>query len=512
LTLAISSAVTVLTWPVLLLACNANSRYKLGEKSIAYPLLMIAAIGTLRGLFVQGVVSLLNLDDGLTPINGALTSTAFTVIYFVGISCFIELLNHKKKHFNQIFSASAALLVKSSDQLMANSVEATYANAVASVKASVSQNIKGNAVTGLIDIKSASLEIQKQINEVLRPLSHRLWINSLGEIKFTNMSIIAKDAISDIQFNPRQLLIYQLVVGGIGITLIKGIATALYISISALLVSCTLIFLFYKFKPRVKKYPLALGCAFLFSIGILPVYVPIAIFATAEQGFNFSGLVLSITLPGLIALSSTYRLISKDQDFAVSAATSIGWQMANYETLSTQGNAQEELAKYFHNSLQSELFGIAKKLESLDASNEQNEVQSLLSSFNVALDRGYQDTVPKETNGVARIASLIESWKGICVISVTGIETLTANSPLAYQVSKLMGEMITNSIRYGKATQMEFSLTRTNAMFEILLTHDGEPPAVSEPGLGTLLISRHAREGVVTQVRAGKTFYKISLP
>jgi signal transduction histidine kinase len=512
--LAIGVVVTALVLPLLYVACSINSRYHLGEKSIIYPIVIIATIGAIRALILQGVLSVVDLEDGLTIVSGIFSSTIFTLIYFVGISSFMELLIQKRESFNQIFNQSIALLSESKTDLIGHSSEQTYINTVTAVKTSVNENLNGKAESGLIDAKSAGLEIQRQINEVLRPLSHRLWVNSLGQIKHTNFISIIKDAISDIEFSPRALLIYQLTVGGFGIALVLGVQTSIYLSIVAALTSAAVIFLFYKLKPRVTNHPLALGITFLFSIGLLPVFVPVAIRSEIlTSPYLFLGLTISPTLPGIIVLVSTYKLILRDRDLAVSAAASVSWQIASNAYLpKTEAAKTEELAEYFHNSLQSELLRIAKKLEHLNVNEEQEETKSLLKSLSVVLDRGFSDAMPKESDGVARITSLIESWKGICLVSVTGIETLNPNTDLAYKVSKLMGEMITNSIRYGKATEIEFSLTRQNDMFEIILTHNGEPPVGNAPGLGTLLITRHAREGVITQVENGKTSYKISLP
>lgn len=511
--LAIGFIVTSLVLPLLFLACKFISRYRLSEKSIVYPLLVISAVGAIRGLILQGVFAAFNLEDELSAASGIFSSTIFTVIYFVGISSFMEILIQKKESFNEVFNASAALLTRSSTNLVGHSPEQTYVNAVAAVRVSVNENIVGDTNTSQIDAKSAGLEIQKQINEVLRPLSYRLWVTSLGQIKHTNIRAIIKDAISDIEFNPKILLTYQVLVGGFGIALVLGVQTSIYLSILAALTSSIVIMAFFKAKPRVIKHPFALGTAFLFSIGLFPVLVPIAIRGQIfDSAYLFLGLTISPTLPGLIVLASTYKLILRDRDLAVSAAASVGWQIASDVSVARSGSEEEqELAEYFHNSLQSELFGIAKKLERLDVNKGQEEARSLLKSLDVALDRGYEDTKPKESDGVARITSLIESWKGICNVTISGIETLDPNSDLAFKVSKLMGEMITNSIRYGKATKIEFLLTRDAHSFEISLTHNGEPPVNQKLGLGTLLISRHARDGVVTHVQGGKAFYKISL-
>ncbi len=511
--LAIGILVTALVLPLLFVACKLIARYRLGEKYIAYPILVIATVGAIRLLILQGVLTALNLEGSLNIASGLLSSAIFTVIYFVGISSFIEILIQKKENFNVVFNASAALITQSSTDLIGHSSEQTYVNAVSAVRASVNENLDGDTNTNQIDAKSAGLELQRQINEVLRPLSHRLWVNSLGQIKHTNIFAIIKDAISDLDFNPKILLMYQVLVGGFGIALVLGAQTSIYLSILAALTSVVVILVFFKLKPRVTRHPLTFATSFLFAIGLFPVLVPIATRGEIlDSPYLLLGLTISPTLPGAIVLTSTYKLILGDSDLAVSAVASVGWQIASNASLARRSSAEEEeLAEYFHNSLQSELFGISKKLEHLDANTQQKEARSLLKSLDVALDRGYQDTKPIETDGVVRLATLINSWKGICAISVTGIEALAPNSDLAFKVSKLMEEMTTNSIRYGKATKIEFLLTSQPDNFEILLTHDGEPQLNQKPGLGTILISRHAREGVVTHVQGDKTFYKISL-
>lgn len=513
ISLAIGFVVTLLVLPLLFVACKVISGKRLGEKSLAYPLLILAGIGAIRGAILQGVFVSLEIVDQLSTPAAILLSTVFTVITFVGFSSVMEILIQKKESFNKIFDQSSTLLAQSSSDLMGHSSQDTYDNAVAAVKTSVNQSSDGSAQTGIIDSKSAALEIQKQINEVLRPLSHRLWVNSLGEIKHINLLSIVKDSIVDLDFNARWLLYCQATVCGLGTLMIFGIQSSLYITILSVLTSSFLILIFFKLKPRVTKHPLAFGNTFLLLMGVCPVLVPVAIRNPLNDSANLlAGLILSSTLPWLIVLASTYILISKDRDFALSAAASVGWQIAsNSDLIKRADNEEEELAEYFHNSLQSELFGIAKKLENLNMKTEQKQAQALLLSLNIALDRRYQETRPDESDGLVRISKLIESWKGISSISITGLETLTGNSDLAYKVSKLMEEMITNSIRYGKATHIDFSLTNQDTNFEISLSHNGAPQVNQVAGLGSLLISRHAREGVVAHVVGDKTFYKISL-
>ena len=64
----------------------------------------------------------------------------------------------------------------------------------------------------------------------------------------------------------------------------------------------------------------------------------------------------------------------QDRDLAIGAATSVGFRVASLADKDNSTDGGIELAEYLHNSLQSELFGIAKHLEA--ASLESSEVNT----------------------------------------------------------------------------------------------------------------------------------------
>ena len=171
-----------------------------------------------------------------------------------------------------------------------------------------------------------------------------------------------------------------------------------------------------------------------------------------------------------------------------------------------------ELAEYFHNSLQSELFGIAKRLETVSIQSQSGERKEIIKSLESALNRNYQEISARDMDGVMRIKNIVTSWQGIAEIEISGLQYLEPNSNLAYRASQVLEEMITNTIRYGEANVISVELQEVLANLEILLTHNGRGEISKKSGLGSLFLAHHSVSGLAIESQEGKTSLRISLP
>jgi hypothetical protein len=256
-----------------------------------------------------------------------------------------------------------------------------------------------------------------------------------------------------------------------------------------------------------------LGLYFLISVGLLPVFVPL-VFRNPlnESASAIAGLMISPTLPGLILLISAYKLVIRDRDIAIGAASSVGWRIAKFQRNDDLVENGVELAEYFHNSLQSELFGIAKRLEIMSKTGISEAKKELAQSLESALSRNYQNISASEWDGVMRIANLVTSWQGIAAIDISGLDNLVEHSSLAYRASQVIEEMITNTIRYGEADQISVELKVEAMNLQILLTHNGRGKISKKSGLGSLILSQHSNSGLEIKSEEGKTYLHISIP
>jgi anti-sigma regulatory factor (Ser/Thr protein kinase) len=253
-----------------------------------------------------------------------------------------------------------------------------------------------------------------------------------------------------------------------------------------------------------------LGLTFLVFEALLPVFIPLAFRNPLNETASVvAGLLVSPTIPGLILLGSAYRLIIRDRDFAIGAATSVRYRVASLPSEGRPTGSGVELAEYLHNSLQSELFGISKRLEAAARGTPGADSTAALQSLESALNRDYQDISTKELGGVMRIQKLISSWQGIAEIEVTGLSNLEEGSSLFQRTAQILEEMITNTIRYGEADSIQVELVKDSTHLQIELTHNGRGEISKKSGLGSKLLAQQSADDLEISSESGKTYLRV---
>jgi hypothetical protein len=514
LCLSIGALISAFALPMLWLVCFLNQRYELGKRNIFYPLALIILVGAIRGEILHQLIAGFGLQDNLSHYLAALSSAIFTPIYFLTISSFMEMVLHRRDRFNRIF-AQASLLLANPRSVIDEKMDprGLYLSTLDGIKNSVKSVGLGNEKLEPQVLLEASKVIQAQINEVLRPLSHRLWVNGMGQVKHRHLLGIIKDAIENLDFSIKYILAYQLLVGGYGISLVLGFEYSLYVTTIGTATSILLIRGYFHLRKRVTKNLFLLGLTFLVLEGLLPVFVPLAFRNPLNETASVvAGLLISPTIPGLILLGSAYRLIIRDRDFAIGAATSVRYRVASLPSEGRPTGSGVELAEYLHNSLQSELFGISKRLEAAARGTPGADSTAALQSLESALNRDYQDISTKELGGVMRIQRLISSWQGIAEIEVTGLSNLEEGSSLYQRTAQILEEMITNTIRYGEADSIQVELVKDSTHLQIELAHNGSGEISKKSGLGSMLLAQQSARDLEISSESGKTYLRVRVP
>lgn len=512
--LSIGALITTIALPILWAVCFLNQKFKLGQRNVFYPLSMVLIAGTLRGIILQELIAGFGLRDNLEPIFAVFSSTIFTFVYFTVISSFMESVLQRREKFDQVF-AEASLLLVNPQSVADEKIDPRliYTSTLSKIKDSLSPYAIEKDQVKPEDLMAASKAIQEEINEVLRPLSHRLWVNGLGRVKHRNIFGILRESIENLDFHIINIMTYQFFIGGYGISLVLGIKSAIYVSSIGVFTSFTLMVIYRRINQHIPNRKFFIGSTFLILVGFVPVYLPIYIRNPLNNSVSaLAGLLVVPTLPVVILLLSSYKLVIRDRDLAIGAASSIGWRIASSPILTKDGHDGIELAEYFHNSLQSELFGIAKRLETISTKKETGESKEIVKSLKSALNRDYLEISTRDVDGVMRIQNIVTSWQGIAEIEISGLESLEKNSNIAYRASQVIEEMITNTIRYGEANMIDVEIEIEPMTLRILLTHNGRGEISRKSGLGSLILSQHSVSGVKIDTEEGKTFLRISLP
>ena len=162
--------------------------------------------------------------------------------------------------------------------------------------------------------------------------------------------------------------------------------------------------------------------------------------------------------------------------------------------------------------MQSELFGIAKRLEAASRGKPGADSTAALQSLESALNRDYQEISSNEMGGVMRIQKLISSWQGIAEIDVTGLSNLDEGSNLTQRTTQILEEMITNSIRYGEADNIQVEIVKDLTHLQIEFTHSGGGEISRKSGLGSILLAQQSAGDLEISSESGKTYLRVRVP
>lgn len=501
---------TAFALPTLWTVCYLNRKFLLGERWIGFPLIMVALAGTARGAVLHGVIRASGLEDNL-PITAAMISSAiFTSVYFVTISTFVEVVLQRRQRFNHIFQNAQTLLASRSREFIKTNPEETYEATLSYLRSEISTRGMAKEELDSAKLLEVSRQIQTLINEVLRPLSHRLWVNAMGQLRHKNFLTVLNDSIAELDFDPKYFLLYQYFIGGYGISLVIGLWNSFVVSSIATLISALLIASYFTLRERGFMDRFSLGVLFLVLEGFLPTFIPIlALNPINVMAMIISALIITPSLPIFIMVVSTYRLIRLDRDIAIEAAQTVENRIRSEVDVRRDEMHQIHLAQFLHNSLQSELYGITKRMEFISLNGDAEGKREVLSSLDQALTRGYDQVKVSEIDGAARIENLQNSWRGISEITVTGMEDLQGYKDLLLKTSQIVEELITNSIRYGEANRIDIHLARSARGVKIQLTHNGRDYVRKKSGLGSLLLEKYADLDI--QAKNSKSGVEISL-
>ena len=156
---------------------------------------------------------------------------------------------------------------------------------------------------------------------------------------------------------------------------------------------------------------------------------------------------------------------------------------------------QKAIARALHGPIQDALsvssFKLSAALESGTASSQLvDELREMIASTLVLLET-QDDEAPKLT---AALEDMAELWEGVVEISWTlskdAQEEIAAHRITAASITELVREAVSNSVRHGRASEVQIEIQVVNDRLELVVTNNGKTPGKKEQkaGLGTTLL------------------------
>ena len=490
----VTTAIGLIMLPYMLFSKTWLSNYTRKKQEVV-SVLVIGLAGAFRGILIHYSTAWFGFEQPINIWTRIGASTATTLLWLTSITIFMTSRDNFKSDYEAILRKR---IVETSEKielvnldLLPASLEAELLEIEKMLGAAFGKDLPPTS-RGSLTI--AAVHIKQLIENTIRPLSHRLWIESvaiapkvkigtsfLGSIKFLNLPI-----------SPTLIFLVLSTVFNISSTvgLEQGIFATLVIIVEGF---CMLTLFQKKIRNRTNGNLVFNGLLLL-----LPGLIFSSTFYLSNKyifgrDFGLLNLIYVIIFLMVAVLVSSFELVKRDRGeilFMIESELMAFGQSSVLQEKYLYKNA----ASYLHNMLQSELLSITKQLETSsgvsDSLDTRIDIERLLDRFNRPIKEDFQKFI---NNPIDRLNRLQSAWKGIAEIEVAIPTHALKDHNRNILLVQIVEEAIANAIRHAGATQVKVKaeiLSDTRARFSVI--NNGISSKGESFGLGSSLLDYFA--------------------
>jgi signal transduction histidine kinase len=482
-------------------------RFALHDTDIDAVVFALIALGT--GLFRGSIMVLIGMPWGLITPN-----TAWAQVMNSGISALVwlglaGLVFAGRERYRRVYQS---LLVQGATRQQSDSIissnwddHPTITNMRANVAAQLDE-ARGDPTPEAL-MKTADA-IRTEIEENLRPLSHRLWFGTFDDYPHARLSQLLKDGVTTFHMPILAIITTWLIGGLIGGPMLFGPVRGIF---AALISSIVLAFLLVAFRTVAqRKSNTWLSMLLLIVAGVLPVISADVVLRymgfTSNLTFE-TGLIvfLPLALIAMMTMGSAIALANADRHAVIAVARRhVDHPNGGYR------NAIRA-STYLHNTVQSELTGLALQLRHAASSGDTQLSQDAVERAQAVIQRSFAEDFQSEQMDFATRAERIgQAWRGICDvhIDVTVTDSLDDRIRLALQAVE---ELIANAVRHAQATQVFAVITNEQSSISITVRTNCHWQSTEAPGMGTHFLTAISPGGIGVEFDNGWTQLKLAI-
>ena len=462
-------------------------------------LLLSLGVGVLRGVVMVAVA----VPWGLIPeVNGTtqVVNSGVSAVVWLILAGLVLASRERYRHKYR------SLLVQGAASAQSESLVDTDWDrnpAIVSMRENLAVHIgEVGAVPSVESLTLTSEAIRIEIEHNLRPLSHRLWFGSFDEYPHVRFTRLISDSVTYFRMPVWQICVTWLIGGFVGGPMLFGATRGI---VATLISTLVLVGLLLTFRQLAQKYAsLILGIGFLLVAGTVPLIVADLVLLAFgfESDFNVSsGLVffLPIALIAIMLIGLAISLADSDRNAVLSVAQ-------RYAIESVFGFTNSlEASTYIHNTLQSELTGVALQLkqaaESGDAELSRVAMQRAHEILNRSLTEDYANQRLDPRKHAEKVA---RAWRGICAVDIQ-MSTEVGRDARATAATQAVEELIANAVRHSGATEVAVTLEAVDAGVHITCRINRTWAENDQVGLGSRWFSTLSPRGIETEQIGGWT-------
>ena len=472
------------------------SRRKYFNHNFLEGAIFLILLGLTRGALIYFGAVYFGLDDPSTLWMRLLNSVITTLIWLGLSSILVEGNRRYQRRYRAIINQVLIANMRSSASLDPSFALVARDLAKIQVRLQATYSKSQEGLSNRVTASSAAREIREQIDTALKPLSHRLWLNSIYEYPKLKILPLLQQATKNLKFPLAILIVIYGVTTLFNYSVTFGIQKGVTRALSG--TTCLLIMELVRRTVIAKwqKIRNAINLTYLIFIGLL-VSLASTISTDALEFRNFLPyyMLLAPEVGGLmIVISAVYLAATDREEILKSLKGQLDATNAHLHSgyaSNSAGNVQ--LASYLHNSLQSELSAIALQLERVAEDPKSGEVDEVLERFSAIVNRSMsEDLLNYLEVPEVRYKRILKSWVDIAEISdEIDLKIFNDNNRSTLFV-QLIQEAISNAVRKGGAKSIHISAGYRADVLKVAISNDGKFDPNTKKGIGHQWIDRFA--------------------
>lgn len=494
---------TVLTYVIylglLLIRNRVPSKF---EEDYKFATAAVIFTGICRGFLFYGILEFLDFEQPSSLMQRVLNSTFTTVIWFGLANIVVEVNRRYRRKFRAILSQLLVVNLRNSGSAQAGFAVIAHDLALLQTQLQDSYSSAKEASDDSDSMRTAAEEIRTQIEVALKPLSKRLWLESMYEYPQLKFSRLIGDSIWNLKypFFPTAAILTMSTL--VNLAPASGTTYSIGSGFSLLVSFCLLEFVRRRLVAIFSSLKSQINLLFVTTVGIFTGFSS----ATAlnlfdKDGSYFLALVLAPYISAIVIVGSAITLALSDRREILSNMSKGAKRLTENTNHSMQSS---QAASYIHNSLQSELTALAQQFEMVAANPNKKQSEIVLERLDALIRRSMgEDFSNFLESPEARLDRVLKSWDEIVTLKVNIDKLLFTDTSRGMLFVQLIEECLANSVRKGNATEITITATFNDSRLEVEIKDNGRFNAENGAGIGTAWIERFAASGVITAVEGG---------
>ena len=464
---------------------------------------LIIVVGLFRGVLMNNFIYLIippEIDSG-----NRIFSSALTTVVWLGL---LSLTINSRDKFKQKFEALISQAILNRFTLISHS-ELTRE------LAKIEDDLKGihmplkDALLSSAGFKQVAQEVESLIQDSIRPLSHKLWLQSSTKIPKFNVFFLLRETLTNLNYPLGGLLLLTSLTTFLNLSTVIPLEQAV---IRALIVVVVVIFFHYLKTQILKKYlkpTIILGIGYLSLIAVVPNMLGDFITDTFLPVPDIPIVFIAyLIIPGLAFLLSYIREVQKSRiEILKLVESDLNLEdKADLEYLESL-----QLASYLHNNLANEYRSIGRQLENLSDNPQSQQARQVIEQLGALINRSISEDFKEfYESPLARLKKLPNAWQGILDLAIKLPEEFLLTPQKAVLTTQIVEELISNTVAHLNVTRLNIEIfSNENDEIKIVADNDGRFVKSKNQGIGKIWIQSIA----VTDLKEEQTKsgYKVTI-